>query len=62
VAMAILNEGARHRDEPDRQEVYQREVQADAEHQQDDADLGEIDGERWVGDEARSGGADQNTR
>ena len=33
-------------------------MQADAEHQQDDADLGELARERLVGDEARREGAD----
>ena len=32
-------------------EVLEREVKADAEHQQDDADLGELGGEPLVGDE-----------
>ena len=36
----------------DRQQVLQREMQADAEHQQDDADLGELVRELLVGDEA----------
>jgi hypothetical protein len=37
-------------------------VQADAEHQQDDADLGELAGERAVAHEARRVGADEDAR
>ena len=36
-----------------REQVLEREMQADAEHQQDDADLGELAGEILVGDKAR---------
>ena len=48
---------AGNRDRADRQQVLQREMQADAEHQQDDADFGEFVGERLIGDEARREGA-----
>ena len=41
-----LDQRAGHRDARDRQQILQREMQADAEHQQDDADLGELAGER----------------
>ena len=41
-----LGNGAGNGDGANRQEVFQGEVQADAEHQQDDADLGQIVGER----------------
>ena len=44
-----------------RQQVAQREVEADAEHQQDHADFGQLRGQRLVGDEARRMGADRNT-
>ncbi len=43
-----------------RQQVLEREMQADAEHQQDDADLGQLVGEALVGDEARREGPDQH--
>ena len=48
-----LHDGAGHGDGAHRQQVLQREMQADAEHQQDDADLGELVGQALVGDEAR---------
>ena len=41
-----------HGDAPDGQQILEVEVQADAEHQQDDADLGELLGQLAVGDEA----------
>ena len=47
-----LDDRAGHGDGPHRQQILQRKVQADAEHQQDDADLGELGGQRRVGDEA----------
>ena len=47
-------------DRPHREQLLEREVQADAEHQQDDADLGELARERLVGDEARRRRADQH--
>ena len=39
---------------------FEREMQADAEHQQDDADLGELVGHALVGDEARRERPDQH--
>ncbi len=48
-----LHDRAGHGDRAHRQQVLQREMQADAEHQQDDADLGELVGEMLVGDVAR---------
>ena len=41
---ADLHDGAGNRDPPDRHQVLDREVQADAEHQQDDADFGQLAG------------------
>jgi hypothetical protein len=37
------------------------ELQADAEHQQDDADFGQLLGQRRVGDEARRMRSDERT-
>ena len=34
------------------EKILEREVQADAEHQQDDADLGQLPGKRAVSDDA----------
>ncbi len=48
-----LADGAGHGDIPHRPEVLEREVQADAEHQEDDADLGQLARQRLVSDEAR---------
>ena len=42
VTRIIWSSGARNRDPPDLPEVPEREVQADAEHQQDHAELGEL--------------------
>ena len=55
-----LHDGAGHGDRPHREQLLEREMQADAEHQQDDADLGELACERLVGDEARRRRADQH--
>ena len=41
-------------DPPHGEQLLEVEVQADAEHQQDDADLGELLGQVLVGDEARA--------
>ena len=41
---------------------FEREMQADAEHQQDDADLGQLVGELLVGDEARRERPDRRRR
>ena len=40
-------------DRPHRQQVLQREMHADAEHQEDDADLRQFRRQRLIGDEAR---------
>ncbi len=42
------------------EQVLQREMQADAEHQQDDADLGELAAQAPVGDEAGRVGTDEH--
>ncbi len=55
-----LADRAGDRDLRDREQVLQGEVQADAEHQQDDADLGEFGGQGGVGGEARRVGADHD--
>jgi hypothetical protein len=49
---ADLDDGAGHGDAAHRQQVLQRKMQADAEHQQDDADLGQLRRQALVGDEA----------
>jgi hypothetical protein len=59
---ADLHQRAGHGDVLHRQQVAQREVQADAEHQQDHADLGQLRRERLVGDEARRERADHYAR
>jgi len=55
-----LHERAGDRDGPHREEVVQGEMQADAEHQQDHADLGEFCRHRGVGDKARRVRTDQH--
>ena len=55
-----LHDRAGQRDPAHRQQVVQREVQADAEHQQHHADLGELARELDVGDEAGRGRADDD--
>ena len=42
-----------HGDAPDGQQIRQREVQPDAEHEQDHADLGQLRGEVRIGHESR---------
>ena len=49
VATAIWTDGAGNGDGANGQEILEREVQADAEHQQDDADLGQLGGESLIG-------------
>ena len=44
-----LPDRAGHGDGPHRQQLLDMELQADAEHQQDDADLGELFGDRGIG-------------
>ena len=51
---------ARHGHAADRREVGRGEMQADAEHQQDDADLGELAGKPGIGHEARRERADRD--
>ena len=46
-----LRDGAGNRDAADREQLLDVKLQADAEHQQDDADFGELFGQRRVGDE-----------
>ena len=53
-----LRERAGDGDGADRQQVLEREMQANPEHQQDDADFGELIGNALVGDEARRERAD----
>ena len=55
-----LPDGARDGDARDREQILQGEVQAHAEHQQDDADLGEFGSEGRIGVEARRVGTDQD--
>ena len=55
-----LRDGAGNGDPPDRQQFLEMELQPDAEHQQDDAELGELIGQPDVGDESRRVGADDN--
>ena len=57
-----LHDRARDRDRLDVQQVAQREVQADAEHQQDHADLGQLRRQGLVGDEARGERPDDHAR
>ena len=54
-----LRDGAGNGDTPDGQQFFDVELQADAEHQQDDADFGELFGDFRVGDEARRVRTDQ---
>ena len=62
VATTICAIAPGNRDLPDRAQVLEREVQSDAEHQQDDADLGELLRERDVRDEAGRSRADEDSR
>ena len=48
-----LRDRARDRHPPDGEQFLDVKLQADAEHEQDDADLGELLGDAAVGDEAR---------
>ena len=45
-----------------RQQILDREMQTDAEHQQDHANLGELPGESSIADESRREGADRDAR
>ena len=51
VATSALRDRARYRHPPDGEKLLDVKLQADAEHQQDDADLGELLGDPAVGDE-----------
>src|SRR4026208_1992349 len=53
VATALCATGARNRDPPDGEQFLDVELEADDEHEQDDADLGELLCQRGVRDEAR---------
>ena len=55
---AAGREGAGNGDATDRQQLVHVKLQAHTEHQQDDADLGQLFGYRRIGDEARRVGAD----
>ena len=55
-----LGDGARDGDLADGKQILEREMQANAEHQEDDADLGELAGEILVGDIARRERADDD--
>ena len=57
-----LHHRAGHGDGLHRQQVLEREMQADAEHQQDHADFRQLGGERLVGDEARRERPHRDTR
>ena len=59
---ADLHDRTRQRDRPHGQQVAEREVHADAEHEEDHADLGQLVGDRLVGDEARRERPDRNAR
>ncbi len=48
-------------DAADGNQFFDMELKADAEHQQDDADFGQLLGQRRVGHEARGVGSDQRT-
>ena len=60
VATALCSDGAGNGDAPHGQQFLEVELQADAEHQQDDADFGELLGEMRVGDEAGRVGTDDD--
>ena len=55
-----LTDGAGNGDLRDGGEVFQREMQADAEHEEDDADLSQLLRQGLVGDEAGGEGADDD--
>jgi hypothetical protein len=57
-----LDDGPGEGDPPHGEEVGDREVDADPEHQQDDADLGKLLREAGVGDESWRVGADDDSR
>jgi len=55
---ADLRDGAGQRDRPHGEQLPEREVHADAEHEQDHADFGQLVRDRLVGDESWREGAD----
>lgn len=55
-----LDHGAGNGDGLHREEILEGEMEADAEHQQDHADLGELIGERLIRHVAGREGADQH--
>jgi hypothetical protein len=57
-----LYDGPGNRDGTHGQQLVQREMKADAEHQEDDADLGQLRGEGRIGDEARCDRTDGDAR
>jgi hypothetical protein len=57
---STLSDGAGNRDSTNGKELFDVELQADAKHQQDDADLGELLGQGAIGDEPGRVRADQN--
>ena len=58
VAIAALRDRAWNRNPPDGKQFVEVELEPDAEHQQDDADLGELFGDMCVGDESGRIGPD----
>ncbi len=60
VAIDDLDERAGDRDRPDRGQVPEREVDPHPEHQQDDPDVGELEREIDIGDEAGGERAEQD--
>jgi hypothetical protein len=57
-----LDNGAGHSNRANRQKVLEREVQPNPEHQQDDAELGELAGQFLIRDEAGREGSDRHPR
>jgi hypothetical protein len=56
-----LCDGAWHGDAADGQQVVDREVQANAEHEEDDADFGQLRSEARIGDESRRERSDRHS-
>ena len=55
-----LRDGARHGDATHGQQLVEVELEPDTEHQEDDANLGELFGQRPVGHKPRRVGPDQH--
>ena len=51
---SALRDRARNGDAADGQQLFDMELQADAEHQENDADFGELFGDLGVGDKSRA--------